>query len=122
MPEYTPFLPAPADDGVRGDRTESPPGAPSRALRLRAADGWERFMRRVASGSGSGGDGRVGPDGYEQHPLVGSRVRDIASGGEGVLTAVTHEVHSDGRVVRVAHVRPASGVEWTTAAGNVQLP
>ncbi|MCX4867405.1 hypothetical protein OIC43_30495 [Streptomyces sp. NBC_00825] len=32
-------------------RTYTPPepqwGAPSRALRVRAADGWERFMRRV---------------------------------------------------------------------------
>jgi hypothetical protein len=28
--------------------TESPqPGAPSRALRLRAAGGWEKFMRRT---------------------------------------------------------------------------
>ncbi|MCQ0024116.1 hypothetical protein M4914_14940 [Streptomyces somaliensis DSM 40738] len=26
---------------------EPRPGAPSRALRLRAADGWERFMRRA---------------------------------------------------------------------------
>ncbi|MEV8454582.1 hypothetical protein AB0467_23510 [Streptomyces sp. NPDC052095] len=26
---------------------ESPPGAPSRALRIRAAGGWERFMRRI---------------------------------------------------------------------------
>ncbi|MFD4374653.1 hypothetical protein [Streptomyces sp. NPDC058486] len=28
-------------------RAESHPGSPSRALRLRAADGWERFMRRL---------------------------------------------------------------------------
>ncbi|MEV6328390.1 hypothetical protein [Streptomyces sp. NPDC051909] len=79
-------------------------------------------MRRVASRPGLENEGRVGPDGHEQHPLVGSRVRDIASGGEGVLAAVTHEVHSDGRVVRIAHVRPASGVEWSTAAENVQIP
>ncbi|MEU2430372.1 hypothetical protein ABZ611_12775 [Streptomyces sp. NPDC007861] len=26
---------------------EPRPGAPSRALRVRAADGWEKFMRRV---------------------------------------------------------------------------
>ncbi|WP_086822786.1 hypothetical protein [Streptomyces sp. NRRL B-24572] len=58
--------------------------------------------------------------GYEQHELLGRRVRDIASRGEGELMAVTHEVHSDGRVVRVAHIRPASGVEWSTAVGNVQ--
>ncbi|MFJ9812965.1 hypothetical protein ACIRTB_32590 [Streptomyces sp. NPDC101158] len=32
-------------------RTHTPPeprpGAPSRALRVRAADGWEKFMRRI---------------------------------------------------------------------------
>ncbi|MGW0880434.1 hypothetical protein [Streptomyces sp. NPDC002671] len=34
-----------------GGRTYTPPkpqpGAPSRALRVRAAGGWERFMRRI---------------------------------------------------------------------------
>lgn len=78
-------------------------------------------MRRAASPPWPG-EGQAGLDGYENHPLVGSRVRDVASGGEGVLTAVTHEVHSDGRVVRVAHVRSASGAEWTASAENVQLP
>lgn len=58
--------------------------------------------------------------GYEQHPLLGKRVRDIASQCEGELAAVTHELHNDGRVVRVAHVRPASGIEWSTALGNLQ--
>ena len=62
----------------------------------------------------------VGHDGYEQHPLLHTRVRDIASRGEGELTAVTHELHSDGRVVRVAHIRPTTGIEWTTSADNVQ--
>ncbi|MBX9425568.1 hypothetical protein [Streptomyces lateritius] len=37
--------------GLRGGRPnalqEPHPGAPSRALRMRAADGWEKFMRRV---------------------------------------------------------------------------
>ncbi|MGW7366653.1 hypothetical protein ACWGI8_25250 [Streptomyces sp. NPDC054841] len=61
----------------------------------------------------------VGPDGYEQHPLLNTNVRDVASRGEGVLVAVTHELHSHG-TVRVAHIRPASGVEWTTAADNIQ--
>ncbi|MCX4394369.1 MULTISPECIES: hypothetical protein [unclassified Streptomyces] len=36
---------------IADDHTLTPPeplpGAPSRALRMRAADGWERFMRRV---------------------------------------------------------------------------
>lgn len=95
---------------------ESPPGAPSRALRVRAAGGWERFMRRAESGETH----PVGADGYEAHPLVGARVRDTASGSEGELTAVTHESHTDGRVVRIAHIRPESGIEWTTAAGNIQ--
>ncbi|WP_405856310.1 hypothetical protein OG361_22900 [Streptomyces sp. NBC_00090] len=62
----------------------------------------------------------VGHDGYEQHPLLHKRVRDIASRGEGELTAVTHELHTDGRVVRVAHIRPKNGIEWTTSADNVQ--
>ncbi|MFJ3905672.1 hypothetical protein [Streptomyces sp. NPDC090025] len=63
----------------------------------------------------------VGPDGYEDHPLLNKPVRDIASSGQGVLTAVTHELHDGGRTVRVAHIRPASGVEWTTHADNVQI-
>lgn len=58
--------------------------------------------------------------GYERHALLGQRVRDVASGGEGELMAVTHEVHDGGRVVRVAHIRPASGVEWSTAVGNLR--
>ncbi|MCB5164560.1 hypothetical protein LG634_06895 [Streptomyces bambusae] len=58
--------------------------------------------------------------GYEQHPLLGIRVRDIASRTEGELTAVTHQLHDDGRTVRIAHIRPASGIECTTAADNIQ--
>ncbi|MBT2366373.1 hypothetical protein J7E88_13925 [Streptomyces sp. ISL-10] len=61
----------------------------------------------------------VGRDGYEQHPLLNMNVRDVASRGEGVLVAVTHELHNHG-TVRVAHIRPESGVEWTTAADNIQ--
>ncbi|MEV8624308.1 hypothetical protein [Streptomyces sp. NBC_01268] len=62
----------------------------------------------------------VGPDGYEQHPLLHARVRDTASRVEGELTAVTHELHGDGRVVRIAHIRGDNGVEWTAAAANIQ--
>ncbi|MER7537173.1 hypothetical protein ABTX77_20670 [Streptomyces sp. NPDC097704] len=51
--------------------------------------------------------------------MLHTRVRDIASQGEGELTAVTHELHSDGRVVRVAHIRPPNGIEWTTSADNI---
>lgn len=95
---------------------ESPPGAPSRTLRIRAAGGWERFMRRAEAEEAH----PVGTDGYEAHPLLGTRVRDTASRSEGELTAVTHELHTDGRVVRIAHIRPESGIEWTTAARNIQ--
>lgn len=62
----------------------------------------------------------VGADGYEQHPLLNTLVRDVASRSEGRLTAVIHEVHTNGRVVRVAHIRPASGIEWTTSADNIR--
>ncbi|MFD0148705.1 hypothetical protein ACWGQ4_01215 [Streptomyces sp. NPDC055721] len=58
--------------------------------------------------------------GYEQHPLLNKRVRDIPNNGEGELMAVTHELHDDGRVVRIAHIRPDSGVEWSTSADNIQ--
>lgn len=61
----------------------------------------------------------TGADGYEEHPLLNTRVRDVASGGQGLLTAVVHELYGDGRVVRIAHIRPASGVEFTTVAENV---
>ncbi len=58
--------------------------------------------------------------GHEQHPWLHKQVRDIASCGEGELTAVVHEA-TRGRVVRVAYIRPESGVEWTTAADNLQI-
>lgn len=95
---------------------DPPPGAPSRALRLRAAAGWERFMRRAEAQAAY----QVGSDGCEQHPLLRTRVRDTASGAEGELTAVTHQLHGDGRVVRIAHIRAGNGVEWTAAADNIQ--
>ncbi|MGW7369507.1 hypothetical protein ACWGI8_40340 [Streptomyces sp. NPDC054841] len=56
--------------------------------------------------------------GYEQHPLLHQQVRDIASRREGELVAVTHELHSHG-TVRIAHIRPPGGIEWTTAADNI---
>ncbi|MCX2181789.1 hypothetical protein KV205_14785 [Streptomyces sp. SKN60] len=62
----------------------------------------------------------VGPDGYEQHPLLNTLVRDVASRSVRRLTAVTHELQDGGRPVRLAHIRPSSGVEWTTAADNVR--
>lgn len=63
----------------------------------------------------SGPDGEGGED---HHPLLHQRVRDIASGGEGVLTAIAHERHG-GRLLRIAHIQPVTGVAWTTAADNV---
>ncbi|MFG2879708.1 hypothetical protein ACGFYU_32640 [Streptomyces sp. NPDC048337] len=57
--------------------------------------------------------------GHEQHPLLHRQVRDIASKCIGTLDAVTHEVHSHG-TVRVAHIRPPSGITWTTAASNIE--
>ncbi|GGV94063.1 hypothetical protein GCM10015535_58510 [Streptomyces gelaticus] len=56
----------------------------------------------------------------DEHPWLHKRVRDVASRGEGQLTAIVHE-ETNGRTVRVAHIRPASGIEWTTAADNIQL-
>ncbi|MFI5638312.1 hypothetical protein ACIA8H_12945 [Streptomyces goshikiensis] len=58
--------------------------------------------------------------GYEQHPLLHQQVHVTGARTEGELTAVTHELHSDGRVVRIAHVRPGSGIEFTTAADNIE--
>lgn len=54
------------------------------------------------------------------HPWLHRQVRDIASRGEGELTAIVHE-QAGSRTVRIAHIRPANGIEWTTAAGNIQL-
>ncbi|MFE7624149.1 hypothetical protein [Streptomyces sp. NPDC057509] len=62
----------------------------------------------------------VDPGGYEQHPLLNKNVRDSTSRGEGLLVAVTHELHSHG-TVRITHIRPRCGIEWTTAADNIQL-
>ncbi|MFJ9434122.1 putative ATP-grasp-modified RiPP [Streptomyces sp. NPDC101490] len=62
----------------------------------------------------------TGSDGHENHLLLHRRVRDTASHGEGVLTAVTQELRDDGRVVRIAHIRPETGIEWTVSADNIQ--
>ncbi|MEU8523550.1 hypothetical protein [Streptomyces sp. NPDC048577] len=56
----------------------------------------------------------------DDHPWLHRPVRDIASRVEGTLTAIVHET-SGGRTVRIAHIRPVSGIEWTTAATNIQL-
>lgn len=62
--------------------------------------------------------------GHEDHPLLGHRVRDIASGTEGKLMAVVREevpTHRGPRWTRRAYIRPeAGGRELTTAVGNIQ--
>ncbi|MFE1560601.1 hypothetical protein ACFW6V_37155 [Streptomyces sp. NPDC058734] len=61
---------------------------------------------------------------YVPHRLLRRRVRDIASGTEGVLMAVINENVSDSAVyerwVELAYIRNASGREFTTAATNVE--
>ncbi|GHE48395.1 hypothetical protein CP980_13595 [Streptomyces vinaceus] len=57
-----------------------------------------------------------------QHRLLGQRVRDIASGVEGELMGVVEEDVPDGGVgrrVRLARLRDTSGLEFTTALGNI---
>ncbi|MEU2182796.1 hypothetical protein [Streptomyces thermolilacinus] len=60
----------------------------------------------------------VDVDGREAHPLLHHLVRDIASRGVGELTAVVHERHG-GRLIRIAHIQPANGIAWSTAADNL---
>ncbi len=60
----------------------------------------------------------VDAEGREDHPLLHCLVRDIASRGEGELTAVAHERHG-GRLIRIAHIQPANGIAWSTAADNI---
>ncbi|MCF3185312.1 hypothetical protein IPZ70_36060 [Streptomyces polychromogenes] len=59
---------------------------------------------------------------YIPHRLLHTRVRDIASGTEGVLMAVINENVSDTGIERwmeLAYIRNASGREFTTAIANV---
>ncbi|MEU9720360.1 hypothetical protein [Streptomyces sp. NPDC047976] len=60
---------------------------------------------------------------YVPHRLLRRRVRDIASGTEGVLMAVINENVSDTGIehwMELAYIRGASGREFTTAANNVE--
>lgn len=63
--------------------------------------------------------------GHERHAWIGRIVQDIPSKGTGRLMAVVHEkvLNHEGheRWVRLAYIRPASGVEWSTAVGNISL-
>ncbi|MFB7055566.1 hypothetical protein ACWF95_28460 [Streptomyces vinaceus] len=59
---------------------------------------------------------------YVRHRLLGLRVRDIASGTDGELMAVINENVSDSgaeRWVRLAYIRDATGLEFTTAVRNI---
>ncbi|MEV7420387.1 hypothetical protein [Streptomyces sp. NPDC089919] len=67
----------------------------------------------------------VGSFGHEAHPWIGEPVTDIASQASGKLTAVVREPVVDHRgsktTVRLAYIKPASGVEWSTAVANIEL-
>ncbi|WP_030156047.1 hypothetical protein [Streptomyces sp. NRRL S-244] len=59
---------------------------------------------------------------YVRHRLLGRRVRDIASGTDGELMAVINENVSDSgaeRWTRLAYIRDAAGLEFTTAVRNI---
>ncbi|MFE9934275.1 hypothetical protein [Streptomyces sp. NPDC005533] len=62
--------------------------------------------------------------GHEEHPLLGWRVRDVASGTEGNLMAVVLEetvTRSGPRWTRRAYIRPvAGGRELSTGVGNIE--
>ncbi|MFD9521629.1 hypothetical protein [Streptomyces sp. NPDC059979] len=60
---------------------------------------------------------------YVPHRLLRRRVRDVASGAEGVLMAVINENVSDSvhdHWMELSYIRAASGREFTTAVGNVE--
>ncbi|GLX18932.1 MULTISPECIES: hypothetical protein [Streptomyces] len=60
---------------------------------------------------------------YVPHRLLRRRVRDIASGTEGVLMAVVNENVSDTGIERwaeLAYIRGDSGREFTTAVANIE--
>lgn len=63
--------------------------------------------------------------GHEDHKWIGRTVRDIPSGTEGELTAVVHEKKRNhvGQLtgVRLAYIKKADGLEFPTAATNIEL-
>ncbi|MFR9727298.1 hypothetical protein ACL02R_28645 [Streptomyces sp. MS19] len=115
-------LPRPAPDSAT-DEEPTAYGVPSACLVSRAKAGLARFLERKHQ-QAEQADRTVSTAGSslheDSHPWLHKQVRDIASSGEGELTAVVHEKNGS-RTVRVAHIRPASGIEWTTAAANLQL-
>ncbi|MFD8981489.1 hypothetical protein [Streptomyces sp. NPDC059564] len=63
--------------------------------------------------------------GHEEHPWIGRAVEDIPSKGQGRLMAVVREkvrnYEGQERWVRLAYIRPDSGIEWSTAVANISL-
>ncbi|MFF4389923.1 MULTISPECIES: hypothetical protein [unclassified Streptomyces] len=60
---------------------------------------------------------------YVPHRLLRRRVRDVASGTQGMLMAVINENVSDSvhpHWMELAYIRAASGREFTTAVSNVE--
>ncbi|MGW6944467.1 hypothetical protein ACWGF3_36440 [Streptomyces xanthophaeus] len=60
---------------------------------------------------------------YVPHRLLRRRVRDVASGVEGVLMAVINEDVADSghhHWMELAYIRGASGREFTTAVDNIE--
>ncbi|MEV5875788.1 hypothetical protein AB0L75_16435 [Streptomyces sp. NPDC052101] len=63
--------------------------------------------------------------GHERDPRIGRRVRDIASKGEGELTAIVRmKVSGNGdepMYARLAYIKAANGIEWSTAPDNIEV-
>lgn len=63
--------------------------------------------------------------GHHAHPWINKTVRDIASGQSGQLAAVVTEpagfASGAPLVARLAYIRGANGIEWSTAVGNIEL-
>ncbi|MFI1654762.1 hypothetical protein ACH4ZU_07435 [Streptomyces sp. NPDC020472] len=115
-------LPRPAPDSAT-DEEPTAYGVPSSRLVSRAEAGLARFLEREHNQADQAGHAVSTAGSFlheDSHPWLHKQVRDIASSGEGELTAIVQEKNGS-RTVRVAHIRPASGIEWTTAADNLQL-
>ncbi|MFE2140160.1 hypothetical protein ACFXA3_00070 [Streptomyces sp. NPDC059456] len=63
--------------------------------------------------------------GHQTHPWIGKTVTDIACQQTGELMAVVIEpagfASGAPRVSRLAYIKAASGIEWSTALANVEL-
>ena len=63
--------------------------------------------------------------GHLPHPWIDKTVRDIACGQTGRLMAVVKEqtgfASGAPLTARLAYIRDARGVEWSTAVNNIEL-